>query len=197
MSRSPSTVPPAVRDGRIASVAGCVLGGERSGAAAQLATLLDGLFDQVLWVGAAPPPGAPGRRVPAAEGPASALADLVGALRATDCEGALVVSAELRAVTPALLLSLFAWPEAAAVVPRCADRTWPLCALYRRQAVLPLAEASLAEGALDLTQLLARLETSYLEEADLAAVAPGFAEASRYSRNAMASSSASRTSGSG
>ncbi len=185
-------------NGRIASVAGCVVvGGERSGSAAQLAALLDGLFDQVLWVGAAPPPGAPGRRAPSAEGPASALADLVGAFQATDREGILVVSGELQAVTPALLLALFAWPEAAAVVPRCGDRTWPLCALYRRQAVLPVARARLTAGALDLTELLAQLETSYLEESDLIAVAPGFAEASRYSRNAIASSSASRTSGSG
>jgi hypothetical protein len=172
LSRSRSSGPALGRDGRIACVAGCIVAGAGSHAAVSLAALLDSLFEQVLWVGAAPPPGAPGRGVPAAEGPACALRDLAGAFEAADREGVLVVSAALRAATPALLLALFAWPQAEAVVPRTPRGAWPFCALYRRAAALPAVQRSLAAGRREPQALLAALETTYLEGPDLAAVAP-------------------------
>jgi molybdopterin-guanine dinucleotide biosynthesis protein A len=167
--------PRSQREGRIAAVTGCIAGAERGTRAVRLATLLDSLFAEVLWVGTEPAPGAPGRAVPAADGPASPLRDLVGALQAAETDSVLVVSGALDRVTPSLLLALFAWPEAEAVVPRTPRGPWPLCALYRREAALPAARQSLAAGALDPEPVLAGIETSYLEGADLAAVAPEFA----------------------
>jgi molybdopterin-guanine dinucleotide biosynthesis protein A len=177
----------ATPDGRIANVSGAVLLGgasRRMGrdktaldvggvpAASRLAGLLSQLFEEVLLVGGTPPPGAPGRPVADVGGPRSALRGLVGALSAARGERVLVLACDLVLVTPELLLALVAWPDADAVVPRTQGRAHPLCALYQRDAVLPVAEARLAGERLALHALLRELDTAYLEDADLEAVDP-------------------------
>ncbi len=140
--------------------------------ATRVARLLASLFEEVLLVGGSPPPDAPGRFVPDVEGPRCALRGLVGALAASDAPRVLVAATDLPLLTADLLLALVAWPEAAAVVPRSADGAHPLCALYARDAVLPLARANLASGRLAPTGLLASVETAWLEGPDLALVDP-------------------------
>jgi len=156
--------------------------------ATRLARLLDGLFEELLLVGGEPPPGTPGRPVPDVEGPRCALRGLVGALEAARTPRVLVVATDLVGLTPDLLLALLALPEADAVVP---DETRsvghaetrsvvnetggglePLCALYRRETVLPVARANLAAGRLAVRELFPALELRRLAGADLAAVDP-------------------------
>jgi molybdopterin-guanine dinucleotide biosynthesis protein A len=84
----------------------------------------------------------------------------------------LVVATDLPLLTADLLLALVAWPEADAVVPRTASGLHPLCALYRREPVLAVARARLADGRLALRGLLDAIDTATLEEADLARVDP-------------------------
>ncbi len=174
-------------EGRLANVAAAVLlGGDsrRMGSdkaqrrlggvalATRIAALLADLFEDVLLVGGDPPAEAPGRRVPDPEGPACGLRGLVAALSHARAERVLVLATDLPLVTPELLLGLVAWPEADAVVPRPREGSQPLCALYRREAVLPVARARLATGALELRGLLGALATSWLEPADLAPLDP-------------------------
>jgi molybdopterin-guanine dinucleotide biosynthesis protein A len=141
-------------------------------AATRIALLLDGLFDDVLLVGGDPPGDAPGRRCPDGDGPACALRGLTTALAAASCERVLVVATDLPLVSADLLLALVAWPEADAVLPRDGDGLQPLCALYRREAVLPLARARLAAGDLALRGLIDAVEASALGPEDLARVDP-------------------------
>ena len=141
--------------------------------ATRAARLLAALFDDVLLVGGSPPPGAPGRRVPDPEGPRCALRGLVGALAAAEAPRVLVVATDRPFVTPDLLLALVAWPEADAVVPRTPDGAHPLCALYAREAVLPVARANLAAGRLALHALLDSVATAWLSGPDLALVDRG------------------------
>jgi molybdopterin-guanine dinucleotide biosynthesis protein A len=110
--------------------------------------------------------------VPDVDGPRCALRGLVGALEASAAPRVLVAATDLPLLTADLVLALVAWPEADAVVPRSADGAHPLCALYARDAVLPLARARLASGRLALSELLAALETAWLEGPDLALVDP-------------------------
>ena len=140
--------------------------------ATRVARLLASLFEEVLLVGGSPPPDAPGRFVPDAEGPRCALRGLVSALAAADAPRVLVAATDLPLLTADLVLALVAWPEADAVVPRSADGAHPLCALYARDAVLPLARASLASGRLAISHVLAAVETAWLEGPDLALVDP-------------------------
>jgi molybdopterin-guanine dinucleotide biosynthesis protein A len=141
-------------------------------AATRVAGLLASLFDEVLLVGGSPPTDAPGRVVPDVDGPRCALRGLVGALEASAAPRVLVAATDLPLLTADLVLALVAWPEADAVVPRSADGAHPLCALYARDAVLPLARANLSSGRLALTGLLASIETAWLEGPDLALVDP-------------------------
>lgn len=140
--------------------------------ATRVARLLASLFDEVLLVGGSPPPDAPGRRVPDVAGPRCALRGVVSALAASAAPRVLVAATDLPLLTPDLVLALVAWPEADAVVPRGADGAHPLCALYAREAVLPIARANLAAGRLAISQVLAAVETAWLEGADLALVDP-------------------------
>lgn len=170
-----ATISAAVVCGGVSSRMGCdkahaPIGGVP--AATRVARLLAGLFEDVLLVGGGPPAAAPGRRVPDPEGPRCALRGLAGALEAALAERVLVVATDLLLLTPDLLLALVAWPEADAVVPRTRDRSHPLCALYRREAVLPIARSRLSAGELDLAGLLDAVDTAYLDDADLAAVDP-------------------------
>jgi len=57
-------------------------------------------------------------------------------------------------------------------MPRSAGRVQPLCAIYRRRAVLEIGSARLAAGQLELRALLEAVETGYLEGSDLDAVDP-------------------------
>ena len=83
-----------------------------------------------------------------------------------------MVATDLPLVSADLLLALVAWPEADAVLPRDGDGLQPLCALYRREAVLPLARARLAAGDLALRGLIDAVEASALGPEDLARVDP-------------------------
>jgi len=172
---------------RFANVAGAVLtggGSRRMGrdktglelggvpAARRAAELLAGLCEEVVLVGGDPPRDAPGRRVTDPSGPRCALRGLVGALEACAAERVLVIATDLPLLGAELLLALVAWSEADAVVPRDAGVAHPLCAVYRREAVLPLARRRLEGGELALSGLLGELETLYFEGADLAAVDP-------------------------
>jgi molybdopterin-guanine dinucleotide biosynthesis protein A len=173
--------------GRIATISAAVLTGGASSrmgsdkafakiggvaAAVRIAHLLGDLFEEVLLVGGEPPPEARGRRVADPEGPTCALRGLTSALDAAAGERVLVVATDLPLVTPDLMLALVAWPEADAVVPRTGDGYHPLCALYRRDAVLPVARSRLAAGELRLRDLLAALDTSYLDGRELERVDP-------------------------
>lgn len=140
--------------------------------ATRVARLLASLFDEVLLVGGRAPADAPGRPVPDLEGPRCALRGLVSALAATEAPRVLVAATDLPLLSADLVLALVAWPRAAAVVPRGADGAHPLCALYERDAVLPVARAHLASGSLALSQLLASVETAWLEGPDLELVDP-------------------------
>ncbi|MEE8507955.1 MAG: molybdenum cofactor guanylyltransferase [Myxococcota bacterium] len=174
--------------GRIRGISAALLVGARSekmacdatragtdgiAAATRIARLLATLFEEVLWVGGDPPTDAPGRRVPDVEGPPCPLRGLTGALEAAGGERVLVVAGDLPRVTADLLLALFAWPEADAVVPRTGDGSHPLCAIYRREAVLPVARSRLAAGDLKLRDLLDVLDARYLDDADLVRIDPG------------------------
>jgi molybdopterin-guanine dinucleotide biosynthesis protein A len=164
--------------GRFASVSGAVLVGgasQRMGLdkaglefrgeslAARAAGLLEGVCEDVVLVGGDPPVDAPGRRAPDPEGPRCALRGLVGALEAARGERVLVLATDLPLVTPDLLLALVAYPQADAVAPRGVDGAQPLCAIYRRDTVLPVARAHLADGRLALSALLEEIQTEWLE----------------------------------
>jgi len=136
------------------------------------ARLLAGLFDEVLLVGGSPPPDAPGRRVPDAEGPSCPLRGLVAALGAARSERVLVVATDLPLLGPELLLALVSWPHADVVLPRRTAGLEPLCALWKRDAVWPRARARLAEGRLALHELVAELDALFLEGEDLRGVDP-------------------------
>ncbi len=174
-------------EGRLATLAGAVLLGGASRrmahdkaalpiagvpAATRIAHLLDSLCAEVLLVGGNPPQGAPGRRVPDEDGPRSALLGLVSALAAATVPRVLVVATDLPLLSADLLLALVAWREADAVVPRTPDGAHPLCALYAREAVLPVARANLASGRLALGALLDAVDTAWLEGEELALVDP-------------------------
>lgn len=177
----------AAPEGRIANVSAALLAGGASrrmgrdkahlplagvALATRTARLLAAHFEDVLLVGGEPPADAPGRRIPDPEGPVCALRGIVAALDAARAERVLVVATDLPLLAPELLLALVAWPEADVVLPRRAGRAEPLCALWARERVLPLARAHLAAGRLALHELVAALGVSWLEEEDLRAVDP-------------------------
>ncbi|MEE8508104.1 MAG: NTP transferase domain-containing protein [Myxococcota bacterium] len=137
-----------------------------------LATLLDSLFEDVLIVGASSHPVPPGRLVADPPGPPCALRGLVGALMAARAERVLIVATDLPLLTPDLLLALTAWPESDAVVPRDDHGAHPICAIYRRESVLPVAHKHLEAGGLSLHRLLEAVKTGYIEGPDLASVDP-------------------------
>jgi len=138
--------------------------------ARRAACLLDRLFDELWLVGGEPPSEAPGRRVADAEGPRCALRGLVTALEVATRDRVVVLATDLPLTTPDLLLALTAYPEHDAVVPRRDGRSHPLCAIYRREPVLAVARRRLVAGRLRLGELLAELDTAYLEGADLESV---------------------------
>ena len=173
--------------GRFGNVSGAVLTGGAStrmgsdkarlaiggvASATRVARCLSLLCEDVVLVGGEPPPDAPGRRAPDRDGPRCALRGVISALAAARAERVWIVATDVPFVTPELLLALVAWPEADAVVPRSSDGAHPLCALYRREPALAMAERHLAQERLALSALLAALDTRYLEGDDLRAVDP-------------------------
>ncbi|MEM7412573.1 MAG: molybdenum cofactor guanylyltransferase [Myxococcota bacterium] len=170
---------------RLRNVAGAVLTGGASSrmgrdkarlavggvpAATRVAECLAQLCTDVVIVGGDPPSDAPGRRVPDPPGPRCALRGLVGALDACEAERVFVVATDVPFVRPSLLLALFAWPEADAVVPRSSHGLQPLVALYRREPVLEVARGHLEEERLALRHVLDAVETRLFEGEDLARV---------------------------
>lgn len=145
--------------------------------ATRLAELLSSMCEDVILVGGNPPEEAPGRRVsdPEIEGEQerSSLRGIVGALEAAQAERVLVVATDTPLLTGDLLLALIAFPSHDAVVVEDASgRLHPLCGVYTREAVLPLARQRLAAGDLMLRSLLGAVDTQVLGGADLAAVDP-------------------------
>jgi len=140
--------------------------------AVKAAALLTDFLEDVVLVGGDPPPEAPGRRVPDPEGPRCALRGLVGALEAARGERVVVLATDLPLLTPDLVLGLIAQPPADAVVPRDAEGSHPLCAVYRREPVLAAARAQLAEDRLALRALLEALDTRFVEGDALRALDP-------------------------
>ena len=140
--------------------------------ATRLARLLDRLCEDLLLVGGSPPEEAPGRRVPDPAGPVCALRGLVAALEAAREPRLLVVATDLPLLTADLVLALVAAPEADVVLPRTARGRQPLCALYRRETVLPLARERLAADRLALHGLLDAVDTVELGPEELALVDP-------------------------
>lgn len=171
--------------GRIGNVTGAVLVGGASSrmgsdkanlnvggvpAAVRVARVLDGLFSEVLLVGGTPPEGAPGRRVPDGVGPVSALRGLIAALEASSSPWLFAAATDMPLLSPDLVMAIVAWPEADAVVPRTAGGAHPLCALYRVEAVLPIARRNFAANQLALRDVLAAVTTAWLEPEAVAVV---------------------------
>jgi hypothetical protein len=148
----------------------------RADSTARTAQLLAGLFEDVMWVGGAPPVAASARHVEATEGP-SPLGGLASALRAARAERVLVLGDGLPPPSIDLCLALVAWPEADVVTPR-ADSDGPLFGLYRRAPALECARRLLAEGHSDPAELHDALECERLEAEDVARVDPDAAGSS-------------------
>lgn len=194
--------------GRLANVAGALLLGGASSRmgrdkaqlsldgeslAARSARLLARCFEEVLLVGAPPAaaalcaPVGPLRLAADPPGPRCPLRGLVGALAAAQAPRVVVIATDLPGLCDDLPLALSAWPDADAVIPRRGGRPEPLCALWRRDAVLPLARARLEAGAssaaagaagaarfLSLRALIEALgNVRWLEGPELAALDPG------------------------
>lgn len=138
----------------------------------RIANRLVRLFEDVMLVGADSPPEAPGRRVADVAGPECALRGVVSALEAARTERVLVVACDLPLISSELLLALVAWPEADLVLPRTRDGLQPACALFRRDAALPIARTRLADGRLALRALAEVLETSEIGPDDVARIDP-------------------------
>jgi molybdopterin-guanine dinucleotide biosynthesis protein A len=140
--------------------------------ATRVARALAEVCGTVWLVGGWAPDSAPGRPVSDPEGPACALRGLVAALGASGAEYVLVSATDQPLVTPVFLRALADAPPADAVVPRDAAGTHPLCARYRRAALLAPARERLAGDALSLRGLLDAVETCWLEGEALARVDP-------------------------
>lgn len=147
--------------GRLGNVSGALLLGGRSrrsqhdaGRARSLdergsraaALLLDSICEETLLVGGEPEPSLPGRRVEDPPGRRGPLRGLVGALEAARAERVLVLATDRPGATVDLLLALVAWPEADAVVPTNERGDDPLCAIYRREAAIPVFREALETG---------------------------------------------------
>jgi len=140
--------------------------------ATRVARALAEVCERVWLVGGRAPEGAPGRPAPDPEGPPCALRGLVAALEASDAAHVLVCATDLPLVTPRLLCALAGGPPADALVPRDAAGAHPLCARYRRAALLGPARARLAGPALSLRGLLDAVDTRWLEGDALDAADP-------------------------
>jgi molybdopterin-guanine dinucleotide biosynthesis protein A len=141
--------------------------------AMRTARLLTELFEDALLVGGRPSDATPGRRVADLPGPRCGLRGLASALAAARAERVVVVATDMPHLSAELVLGLTAYPEHDAVVPRTAEGSHPLCAIYRREPVVARARERLERGELALRGLLDAVDTAWLEGADLALVDPG------------------------
>ncbi len=146
------------------------IGGESL--ALRLAQRLSGLFEDVILAGGEPPEDVPGRRVVDPPGPPGPLRGVVGALDAARTERVLILAADLARVGPSILLGLTAWPISDVVVPRTSPRIHYGCAIYRREAALPVARALLDRGESSPRGLVDQLDAQFLEGDDLAVMDP-------------------------
>ena len=121
---------------------------------------LDRLFEETLVVGGKFEAAGPGRWVPPPEGEAGALALLAKALDAAQAERVLVVGNPPQNLPTDLILALTAWPGNEAVVLTERTDEPPVCAIYRREAVLKVAREELEGGARSVSELLDQVESS-------------------------------------
>ncbi len=138
--------------------------------ALRTARLLATVCDRIWLVGGDPPPGTPGRIRPDVPGPRSALRGLVSALATSTASRVLVLATDMPFVERPLLERLLEPSAGAARIPRTRDGAHPLCGVYRRERVLPVARARLSAGELSLQQLLAVIDVDWLEGTELASV---------------------------
>lgn len=131
--------------------------------ATRVASALATVCETVWLVGGQPPASTPGRPAPDPEGPRCALRGLVAALGASQAEYLLVCATDQPFVSPAFLAALARAAPADAWVPRDAAGVHPLCARYRRAALLEPARRRLAGDALSVRGLLEQVETRWLE----------------------------------
>ena len=178
----------AATEGRLETVSGAILLGgassrmgrdkaalEVAGVAAvtRLARLLARIFGDVLLVGGRPPEDAPGRRISDPAGPASPLLGGVAARAAARAPRVRVAATDHLLLTPHQRLGLCSGCCGGVGGTRPSDGPQPLCALYRRAPVLPIARARLASDDLSLRGLLGAIpEVSFLEAGDLRELDP-------------------------
>lgn len=163
-------------DARLAAVSAVLLAAP--GAPAPDAALLAraagwcaALFDELLLVGAPPPPGVPAHRVDGE--PASALQGLAAALEAAKGERLLALDASAPG-PPDLWLALLASPPAEAVAARSegdASARAALPAVYRRAPALEAARRLLAEGSREVARLAEALGATRLDAAEASELA--------------------------
>lgn len=144
----------------------------------RVASLLAHVVRDVVWVGAPPPPGAPGRAAGAAPQPLAAsehaalcaapCAALCAALEVAPEGHVLVVSADRPLLSPDLVIGLAGRPAAQAVVPRGGRGPEPLCARYDSASLLPELRRCMAEG--EGERFLERVPVEWLEGEALAAL---------------------------
>jgi hypothetical protein len=150
--------------GRLANVSVAVIAAGATADDPRARSAVDGLaalFDEIVWVGGAPPSGSAARPVPELGGLPGPLRDWIDALTATRCERQLLVDLDL-ALAPEVLLALIAWPEAEALVPERDRGAARPRALLRRIPALERAQALRAQPAAQLSELLASLETVFV-----------------------------------
>jgi len=176
-----------VSEGRLASIAAAVLLGGASSRmgqdkaqltlagrsyAGRISGLLAEYFEEVYLVGGNPPVDAIGTFVADAEGPQCPLRGLVAVLETARAPRVLILATDMPLVSPELVLALTALPEADIVLPRSPRGLQPLCAIYRRKTILPLAKRRLASGLLALHGLLEGVEVCEFAPDQLAQVDP-------------------------
>lgn len=138
--------------------------------AGRISGLLSEFFEEVYLVGGNPPPDAVGTFVADGEGPQCPLRGLVAVLEAARAPRVLIVATDMPLVTPELVLALTALPEADIVLPQSPRGLQLLCAIYRRESVLPLAKRRLAKGQLALHEMLECVEVCKLVPDQLAQI---------------------------
>jgi len=140
--------------------------------AGRISGLLAEFFEEVYLVGGNPPADAVGIFVADGEGPQCPLRGLVAVLEAAKAPRVLIVATDMPLVSPELVLALTALPEADVVLPLSPRGPQPLCAIYRRETILPLAKRRLASGELALHGMLESVEVCELVPDRLAQIDP-------------------------
>lgn len=142
-----------------------------SSLAERTAALLAEICEQVIWIGAAPPPGAAGREVRVAAPGQSECAAIAAALEAAETDFVLVFSADRPLLSPDLAIGLAGLPDAPAAMPRNAAGAHPTCARYRRSLAGAFRAAARADVGPPLS-VLATEDVRWLEGAMLEALDP-------------------------